>query len=526
MFASLLRRSARPLLVALLVSPLSGAPEDPATVYGPYRVVRLPVTKGVKILNPIQISPGPGGRIFASNQNGAVYSLRDSDGDGLEDEAVLFCDVSKDGLHSPAGFAFRGDTVYLGTREEIRAYRDTDGDGRADTSWTFFKDIPHGAHPYEWTSGLCFGPDGALYCALATDSWNAGASPDPQGYRGSLLRIAPDGKSAERVATGLRSAYGLAFNSHGDLFFTDNEGGGNPKEELNRLVRGRFYGHNAKKFGPRENPPPTEPPALVLDYEIAPGGIEFNAAANDFGGTGGDLFIAYYGPGERWNRGGVGRVRITRQGDGSYRYEEFPVVDLPKLSDLAFGRDGSLYLAQHGKSDYWYNPTEERSGAFYKVVVDPTRKDWPRTKPKPGEEKLPADAVAAGRELFAQRACAACHETGNGPERLGPNLAGLGSRLSRAEILEDITEPSKRIKPSLAAVKITRKDGRIVLGRVVHADEQQLAVMVMGNAIVPVPRGEIATSEEQAKSLMPDRLLQGMSQQDTDALLSYLLSLK
>ncbi len=340
-----------------------------------------------------------------------------------------------------------------------------------------------------------------------------------------MLRIAPDGKTAERVATGLRSAYGLAFNPHGDLFFTDNEGGGNPQEELNRFVRGRFYGHNAKKFAGRDATPPTEGPAFVLENEVAPGGIEFNAVTNDFGGTGGDLFIAYYGPGERWTRGGVGRVRITRHEDGSYRYAEFPVLDLPKLSDLAFGPDGALYLAQHGKSDYWYNPTEEKSGGLFKVVLDSKLTSWLPQKAKPGQEKPPASAVDAGREIFAQRACAACHEPGSGPERLGPNLRGIGTRLTRSEILEDILEPSKRIKPSLAAIKVTMRDGRIVLGRVVHADEQQLAVMVVGNAIVPVPRSEIATSEEQTKSLMPERLLNGLTPAETDHLLSYLVSL-
>ena len=194
------------------------SPDDAAKLYGPYKVVRLPITKGVRILNPIKISLGPGGRIFAANQTGEVYALRDSDGDGLEDEAVLYCDVGQQGLNSPGGFTFRGDTVFIGTRQEIRAYRDTDGDGKADTSWTFFKDFPHGAHPYEWTSGLCFGPDGWLYCALATDSWNSGASPDPKGYRGALLRISPDGKTSERVAAGLRSVWGMAFNRHGYLF--------------------------------------------------------------------------------------------------------------------------------------------------------------------------------------------------------------------------------------------------------------------------------------------------------------------
>jgi putative heme-binding domain-containing protein len=524
------------LLLSIAAGPAAGgsqpadastdALESVAKVYGPYRVIRLPITQGVKILNPIKISLGQDGRIYAANQTGEVYVLRDTNGDGLEDEAFLFCDVSRDGLHSPGGFASRGDTVYIGTRQEIRAYRDTDGDGRADTSRTFFKDIPHGAHPYEWTSGLSFGPDGWLYCALATDSWNSGASPDPKGYRGSLLRISPDGQTAERVATGLRSVWGMAFDPHGELFFNDNEGGGNPKEELNRLIRGRYYGHNPKKFPERDAAQPAVPAEFVLENEVAPAGMVFNAPANDFGGTGGDLFVAYYGPGERWSRGGVGRVRITRHDDGTYGYREFPVLDLPKLADLAFGPNGSLYLAQHGKSDYWYNSTQEKSGAFYKVVYDPTVTSWSTVKEKPAAPVLSANAIEVGADLFAQRACSACHGTMNGPELLGPNLNGIASRLTREEILEEIVEPNKRIKPGLAGVKFTMKNGQIVLGRVVNANDHQFTVQMMGNAVVPVTRSDIASTEQMTKSLMPEKMLNGLTPMEIDNLLSYLGSLR
>ena len=92
------------------------------SVYGPYRVLKLPITKGVKILNPIQLSQGPDGKLFAANQSGEVYTLRDSDEDGLEDEAALFCNVTEQGLRSPGGFAHRGDTIFIGTSEEIRRF--------------------------------------------------------------------------------------------------------------------------------------------------------------------------------------------------------------------------------------------------------------------------------------------------------------------------------------------------------------------------------------------------------------------
>lgn len=71
------------------------------TVYGAYTPILLRVTKGIKITNPIQIGLGPGAFIHASNQSGEVYSLRDTDGDGLEDMALLYCDDTNYALMSP-----------------------------------------------------------------------------------------------------------------------------------------------------------------------------------------------------------------------------------------------------------------------------------------------------------------------------------------------------------------------------------------------------------------------------------------
>src|SRR5687768_638066 len=49
------------------------------SVYGPYAAIKLPITKGVKIANPLQVALGPQGVLYASNQTGEVYSLQDTD---------------------------------------------------------------------------------------------------------------------------------------------------------------------------------------------------------------------------------------------------------------------------------------------------------------------------------------------------------------------------------------------------------------------------------------------------------------
>lgn len=494
-----------------------------AIAYGPYRIIRLPITKGVTIQNPIQISAGPGGIIYASNASGAIYRLVDSDSDGVEDEAGLYCSVADNGLHNPGGFAYRGDTVFIGTREEIRAYIDIDKDGKADSSWTFFKDIPQSEHPYEWISGLCFGKDNYLYGAITTDSWNAGASPDPRGYRGAIIRISPDGKQAERLATGIRSVYGMSFHPDGTLYFADNEGGGNPTEELNRLVPGKFYGHNAKKYKPTDS---TEKPVLSFQMELAPSGMEFNSTDNDFGGTGGDLFVAFYGPAERWKRGGIARVRISKAESGKIELAEYPVADIPKLSDLAFGRDGSLYAATHGVADYWYNPIQESSGGFYKLVYDPKRKGKTEQQRSVKQETFSSSSLEKGKDLYKTTACFACHTTEDGQELLGPTLNGLGNRMSREEIYESIMNPSAIIKPSMEGTKITLKDGKVLLGRIVNANEQQFDLMLIGNKVFQVKRTEIATIETQKKSLMYEGLIKNLPKADQESLLDYLQSLK
>ena len=492
-------------------------------VYGPYIAVKLPINKGVKMGNPIQLALSPKGLLFATNQTGEVYTLQDSDGDGLEDNAALFCNVKDDGLRSPVGLAYRGDTVYVGTAQQVRAYLDKDNDNKADTSWTFFDKIPTSEHPYEWTSGMQFGPDGWLYTAITTDSWNAGAAPDPSGLRGSIIRISPNGKKHEVVARGIRSVPGMVFNTDGALLFVDNEGGGNPTEELNILQVGAFYGHNKKKY-PSDSGN-VKKPDYNFNSEVAPSSMEFNRAENSFGGTGGDLFVSYYGPGERWTRGAVGRIVIKKQSDNTYTFEEYTIADIPKLSDLAFGKDGSLYVAHHGQADYWYNAVYDNQGGFYKLVFDPESKlssNYSRPEPT---KTFSENSVEMGKQLFAELGCLGCHQVDGKTELLGPNLRDVAKNFSREEILEEILAPSKRIKPSMGGMRITKKDGQILLGRVINSDNEGMDFMVVGNQVVRVKRDEIEKTENEQKSLMFENLLANLPDEKRDALLDYLVSL-
>ncbi|MDP3684811.1 MAG: c-type cytochrome, partial [Ignavibacteria bacterium] len=244
-----------------------------------------------------------------------------------------------------------------------------------------------------------------------------------------------------------------------------------------------------------------------------------------FGGTGGDLFVAYYGPGERWNRGALSRVVITRQSDNNYEFKEYTIADIPKVSDLAFGMDGNLYLSLHGQADYWYNSVYKEQGAFYKLIYDPSSKlkgNYNRPKESRSFSK---NSLEMGKQLFAETGCLGCHQVDGKTELLGPNLKDISKNFSRAEILESIQFPSRQIKPGMAGVRITKKDGSVLLGRVINSDNVQLAFMLMGNQVVNVKKSEIDKMENQQKSLMYENLLSGMTEEKRKALLDYLASL-
>lgn len=218
------------------------------------------------------------------------------------------------------------------------------------------------------------------------------------------------------------------------------------------------------------------------------------------------------------------RIQVRRQADGSYDYKEFPVADIPKLSDLAF-KDGALYVASHGKADYWYNAVYENQGSIYKLVYDPSLPHVSaKTRDKP-EKTFSKNSVEAGKQLFAERACLGCHQVDGVTELLGPNLKDVGKRLTRNEILEEIRKPSEKIKPSMMAVRVTKKNGQVLSGRVVGANENRLSLMLIGNNVIDIPRHEIERTVNEKQSLMYEGLLKGLSDTEKDALLDYIVTL-
>ena len=490
--------------------------DNSVPVVGKYSLVKLPIKTGVKLWNPTAIVRDSKDIMWVANYTGEIYSLHDTDGDGLEDHAELFCDVKTDKLRYPTSMAWHKGELYVGTTQEIRAYKDTDGDLKSDSSRVFFKDFPWTLHPFDWTFALEFGPDNHAYVIFCTDYLNRQRAKDPKKYRGAIVRISPNGK-AEIFATGARYAYGMAFNQDGDLFYSDNKSGGNPTDEINFAQKGKYYGHNPKKY-PNQK---TVKPFVNIKQGFGPGGLEFNSLKNDFGGTAGNLFLACWGPDGKWSRGSLVRVEITKQSDGSYKGKEYLVADkFAKIIDVKFSQAGDLYIAQFGREGRRHTPYKQAEGAIYRMIHSP----WKVAPLYTGELKGPfvKGDIENGKKLFQGR-CALCHDSESlAINKLGPPLKGIGDMFSKNEILTAINEPSRGIKTDYETHEIIKKDGTKLIGRVSSVNDKGVNLMLAGNAVIFIKISDIKSQKMLEQSLMPAGLLKGLSSKEIDDLFSYM----
>ena len=123
---------------------------------------------------PTVVAPAPDGSVYVGTDlnlaqgavkgRGRVMRLVDTDGDGHADKYTIFAEVD-----SPRGIAVDGNTVYVLHPPNLTAYRDTNGDGIADTSDDIVKDIGFGLDVRSSdhaTNNITLGPDGWIYVAV------------------------------------------------------------------------------------------------------------------------------------------------------------------------------------------------------------------------------------------------------------------------------------------------------------------------------------------------------------------------
>jgi glucose/arabinose dehydrogenase len=194
--------------------------------------------------NPWQSWMRPGGFDFTPDGKAAILATWNGDVwrvDGImaAAPAPLRWQRIASGLFQPLGVKFRGDDLFITCRDQLVRLKDLNDDGETDFIESFNNDHQVTEHFHEFAMGLQTDTAGNFY--YAKSGRHALDSVVP--HHGTLLRVSADGSRTDILATGFRAANGVCLNDDGTFFVTDQEGFWTPKNRINRVKAGGFYGN-------------------------------------------------------------------------------------------------------------------------------------------------------------------------------------------------------------------------------------------------------------------------------------------
>ncbi|MEZ6124548.1 MAG: ThuA domain-containing protein [Planctomycetaceae bacterium] len=347
-----------------------------------FDVVELPV----ELTNCNNVRFRDDGKLVTLGYNGDIHLLTDTDGDGLEDTAEVFWKNSGS-LRGPIGMLLtppgysRGRGVFVPSKGKVSLIVDTDGDDKADeeivvaSGWKeIAQNVDALAPAMDADGNLYFGLGVADFANAYQVKEDGKARYDINADNGTIQKVSPDFKTREAVCTGIRFPIAMAFNQHGDLFCTEQEGAtwlanGNPLDELLHIRLNEPQDATPNPIGKRHfGFPPRHPeynPKVIDEpstFDFGPQhqstcGMVFNESVN-----GGPVF----GP-EWWqhdaiicgeSRGKLWRTRTVKTQVG-YVADSQLIACLQLLTvDACVGPDGSLTVACHsGPPDWGTGPT-------------------------------------------------------------------------------------------------------------------------------------------------------------------------
>lgn len=323
--------------------------------------------------------------LVAMGYNGNVWLLKDTDGDGIEDQANLFWDAENQ-LRGPIGMDWtppgypHGQGAVIASKGQITLVFDRDGDDVADGTQVLAGGWPEITQSVD-TLGVAFHPkDHSLWFGRGTGDYTQAYRIDGNGKAayhleeetGTIQRLSADLKERTIVATGIRFPVAMRFNALGDLFATEQEGAtwlsnGNPWDELLHIQTGRHYGF--PPYHPVHLPNVQDEPS-VYDYQPqhqSTCGLAFNETGFQnsiaFGPEHwrGDAFVCGY------SRGKLYRTALAKTPWGYVAGNQL-IGCLQQLTvDAAVGPDGSLTVACHSGGPDWGSGPQGK-GTLYRIV--------------------------------------------------------------------------------------------------------------------------------------------------------------
>jgi putative heme-binding domain-containing protein len=130
--------------------------------------------------------------------------------------------------------------------------------------------------------------------------------------------------------------------------------------------------------------------------------------------------------------------------------------------------------------------------------------------------------ATAGKALYTQH-CAKCHALFGEGNKVGPDLT-TADRKNREFMLMNVVDPSAVIRPEYVSHSASLTDGRKLVGLVVESSAQSVTLLDAENRKTVIARGDLEDLKPLPTSLMPEKLLDTLTDQQVADLFAYLAS--
>ena len=154
-------------------------------------------------------------------------------------------------------------------------------------------------------------------------------------------------------------------------------------------------------------------------------------------------------------------------------------------------------------------------------------RDWTMDTVLALEPKLKDRSFRNGEKMFAATRCIVCHRFYGEGGATGPDLTQSAGRFSFKDMVESIVLPSKVVSDQYKASVVYSTDGKTYTGKIVSDTKDGITILTDpedSTKVVEVKRADVDQVKPSAVSLMPEKLLQPLNEDEVLDLLAYLLS--
>jgi len=135
--------------------------------------------------------------------------------------------------------------------------------------------------------------------------------------------------------------------------------------------------------------------------------------------------------------------------------------------------------------------------------------------------------ASAGKAVFAGAGtCAKCHVVAGVGKAVGPDLSGIGAKLSKQALYESILAPSAAISHNYESYTLLTEDGRVVTGLLVSQTDKQVVLKTAEGVDVTTPTAAIDELARQPISLMPADIAVALTPEQLVDLVTWLETLR